>query len=107
LSNIKDPEVGWKVAPYLLPFLDDDAPDLGLKGTYQGKQDWYRVKDNAGRDLNDIIGNPLENFLDGTPPERDAAIEKLKAMCAEKGIKPAFPLPKTPAPKDTVPAKSP
>jgi hypothetical protein len=55
-----------------------------------GQPDIYRLKDDAAFAVNRLLGDPLPAFHDLTPPERDAEIEKLRKICTERGIRPAF-----------------
>ncbi len=92
LGKIDDPLIGAEVAAYLLPFFDvaERRKDSGWRQYYMGQQDIYRLKDDAAFAVNRLLGYPLPAFHDLTPPERDAEIEKLRKICTERGIRPAF-----------------
>ncbi|HVW39244.1 MAG TPA: hypothetical protein VHB99_18135 [Pirellulales bacterium] len=92
LSKVKDPKLMTEVARYLMPLFDDVqvAKESGWRQYYQGKQDIYRVKDQAAFAVNKLLDWPLPDFVDLTPPERDVEIEKLRRICADRDIRPAF-----------------
>lgn len=92
LAKVNDPEIAVEVAAYLLPFFDitETGPETGYRQDYLGKPDLYRVKDDAAFAVNHLLGEPFAYFGDITPPERDEQIEKLRALCKERGIRPAF-----------------
>lgn len=92
-SRIKDPHLGAEIAAYLLPFFDDASEAGGWRRRYQGKPDIYRVKDEAAFLVNRLLGDLLADFSNLTPPERDEKIDELRAICAQRGIRPAFELP--------------
>jgi hypothetical protein len=91
-GKIDDPQIGSEVAAYLLPFFDvsDIGKASGWRQHYEGKPDLYRIKDNAAFSVNRLLGHPLPAFHDLTPPQRDAEIEKLRRICDNRGIQPAF-----------------
>jgi hypothetical protein len=92
LGKIDDPVIGAEVAAYLLPYFDVVEPrkDSGWRQYYMGQKDIYRLKDDAAFAVNRLLGDLLPAFHDLTPPERDAEIEKLRTICTERGIRPAF-----------------
>jgi hypothetical protein len=92
LGKIDDPVIGAEVAAYLLPFFDvvEHRKESGWRQHYMGQPDIYRLKDDAAFAVNRLLGDPLPAFHDLTPPERDAEIEKLRKICTERGIRPAF-----------------
>ena len=98
IGGIKDPQIGTEVAGYLLPLFDitEIAEDSGWRQYYMNKPDIYRVKDDAAFTVNRLLDYPLPDFVDVTPPERDAEIEKLRKICTERGIRPAFTLSQNP-----------
>jgi hypothetical protein len=92
LGKVDDPGLGAEVTAYFLPFFDVAATtsEGGYRQDDLGKPDIYRVKDDAAFAVNRLLGYPLPDFSDVTPPERDAAIEKLRKICTERGIQPAY-----------------
>lgn len=98
LSKVKDPKLMTEIARYLLPLFDDAqvAKESGWRQYYQGKKDIYRAKDQAAFAVNKLLDWPLPDFVDLNPPERDAEIEKLRRICADRGLQPAFALPPMP-----------
>ena len=94
LGEVNDAAIGAEVAAYLLPFFNvaETAVESGWRQYYLEKPDIYRGKDDAAFCVNRLLGHPLPDFYDVTPPVRDKEIEKLRKICADRGIQPAFEL---------------
>jgi len=91
---VTDPAIGWKLAPYLVPYFYDLPKHDPLAKPGAEAYEAYRSKIMAAPTLNNIIGRPIDSESLRSDTQRDDAISELKKYCVEKGIKPAFSRPK-------------